>query len=226
MKNMLQQYLKVMGTTLVGLAFGFSFFYLFLNFYHYQEIRRTVYFNPVSDSTYLKINKTLDRVSNKISSLNIYDSNSTMSISERNQLKNKLKSCVSMIDTEKLNSLKEKNQIDIKDVYELYDSYEKNVLNNCIITNLSSFVTPGKIENQTKEILQSYQTVLIQDTSYLKKDLFNNGTYHFSTDSTTVAIKNRARDGFYEVLSAYNRAADFLEIVTDYYISELEGVQE
>ena len=42
MKKILFEYINIFAYVIVGLAFGFSFFLLFLNFYHYKEVNTKV----------------------------------------------------------------------------------------------------------------------------------------------------------------------------------------
>lgn len=224
MRTMFQNYFKTIGMALVGLAFGFAFFYLFLNLYHYQEIRRTTYFDASADASYLQLEETLVRIENNISSIQKSGNNSGINVVF---VETGLKSCVNNFRNEEILALKEKKQLDIVDVYNLYNDYENKILNDCIVTKISSILFDNdKYEDlDYKKILKYYRDDLLQDTSYLKKDLNNNSTYHFSTDSTSITVKNGVRDSFYEVLSAYNRAAKFLEIVSEWYSSELGGAR-
>ena len=42
MKKILFEYINIFAYVIVGLAFGFSFFLLFLNFYHYKEVNTKI----------------------------------------------------------------------------------------------------------------------------------------------------------------------------------------
>ena len=42
MKRVLLEYINIFAYAIIGLVFGFSFFLLFINFYHYKEINETV----------------------------------------------------------------------------------------------------------------------------------------------------------------------------------------
>ena len=42
MKKILFEYINIFAYVIVGLVFGFSFFLLFLNFYHYKEVNTKI----------------------------------------------------------------------------------------------------------------------------------------------------------------------------------------
>ena len=72
-------------------------------------------------------------------------------------------------------------------------------------------------------MIQLYINSLLDETSYLKKDLINNSSYFFNTSIASSSIKDNTRDGFYEVMGAYNKAASFVEYISHWYKDEVEG---
>ena len=66
---------------------------------------------------------------------------------------------------------------------------------------------------------------LLQDTSYLKKDLYANSNYFFTTDMVALSVKNDVKDGFYEVMASYIKAAKFLDNISDWYQKEEGGAR-
>ena len=67
-------------------------------------------------------------------------------------------------------------------------------------------------------MLQYYMDDILEDVSYLKKDLVSNSSYFYNTDITNSMIKNNVRDGFYEVLSSYQRTLNFVELIYDWFM--------
>ena len=64
---------------------------------------------------------------------------------------------------------------------------------------------------------------LLNETTYLKKDLLNNSSYFFNTSIASSSIKDNTKDGFYEVMSSYNQAASFVEYMSEWFKNEVEG---
>ena len=152
-------------------------------------------------------------------------------ISNSNMLmiKQNLSNCVNAFNNETVNELRSKNKITIIDVYKLRESYENDVLNKCIVNNLSWLTTVddsfgSKYLVNNKEITSLYiDSLLTAYTSYLKKDLLNNSSYYYNTSIASSSIKDNTRDGFYEVMDAYNRASKFVLYVSNWYKLEAEG---
>lgn len=225
----IKQYLKIINYTLMGLVFGFACFYLLTNAYHYLEIRKdyTVNFNEASLVTTL--NTTLDSINSNISGFNASNYTGTVTPTKMQILYNNLSSCVTKFNNETITSMNGKNKITIVDVYNLRESYENDILNGCIVnnlywlTNITSETFNSKYMLDNKDMIQLYINSLLDETSYLKKDLINNSSYFFNTSIASSSVKDNTRDGFYEVMGAYNKAANFVEYVSIWFKNEMEG---
>ncbi len=229
MMGMFRQYFVIIGNAFIGVVFGFAFFYLFLNIYHYQDIRRGSYIAVNEDNSMIVLDKTLERIQANIDQFQKDNYQGTMDYSKALLLNLKLQNCVNAFQNDTIQDLRKKTYIDIKDVYAFQESYENDILNDCIVTYLyalsddpdQSFDDPYIIEN--KELLRGYMDTLLHETSYLKKDLYDNSSYYFTTDNFSLTVKNNVKDGFYEVLSAYNNASKFLEIISEWYADGVKG---
>ena len=71
-------------------------------------------------------------------------------------------------------------------------------------------------------MIKLYVNSLLTETSYLKNDLLNNSSYFYNTSIASASVKNNTKDGFYEVLNAYDRAASFVEFVSNWFYNEVE----
>jgi len=225
MANIFKQYFKVFGYALTGLCFGFAFFFLFLNFYHFLEIRREFRFGGEKDSYVLLLNEKLEKIETNINSFNTSGYNGTLNISEATKLKNSFNVCLSQFRNETITELKNKEFINIKDVYNLRESFEDNISSKCLINNFI-WLTTAKEDNysdsfivKNQGFLSSEISSLIRDTDYIKKELLNNSSYFFNTDISTSAVKNTTKDAFYSVMSSYNKAADFILNMSEWYKS-------
>lgn len=224
-------YFKLMAYMIMGIVFAFSSFYLFINIFHSIELNKKVSIK-VNESTVVQ--EYYNRITNIENNIKNFDANrykgTDVSAGKMLVIQQNLRQCASIMKDTYLESLKEKNSIDIKDVYELRNSYENKILSECIINNLY-WVTSLKENNvnsskllANQEILSLYVNSLKNETSYLKKDLLNNSSYYFNTSTASSGVKDNVRDGFYEALGAYKSASSFVEYISKWFNSEIGGM--
>ena len=225
----LKKYLKIISYICTGLVFVFASFYILANLYHYYELRKDYISSFNSQDLTLEIDSTLSNVQ---ANINLYDSKTykgNVSASNMLMVKQKLSNCIMAFNNETVNNLRTKNRITIIDVYNLRESYENDILNQCVVNNLywlasidESFGSTYLLNN--KNITKLYMdTLLTSSTAYLKKDLLNNSSYYYNTAISSSSVKDNTRDGFYEVMDAYNRVAKLVLYVSEWYKMEAGG---
>jgi len=228
MLNSFKQYFVILGNALIGIAFGYTCFFLLLNVYHYQEIRREAYIDFENDVVIKEIDASLKKIDTNISKFNTSKYNGTLSYGDASKMQRKLKACVSSFRNETFTQIRTDNRINIIDVYNFRKSFSEDILNNCIVFQLYDLTSKDTIDDyfikDNKKLLKSYMDDLLQDTSYLQKDLDSNSGYYYNTDIVSSMVKNQTRDGFYEVLSSYRRSLKFVELISDWYSSRVGGV--
>lgn len=224
-----KQYLKIINYALMGLVFAFASFYLLSNAYHYLEIRKDFVTDFNTQPLVQDVQKKMTNVNNNIASFNASTYTGGLSVSQMQVIYYNLKACTQNFDNETIQSMKTKDKITIIDVYQLRESYENDILSNCIVNNLywtttikeDSFGSQYLLDN--KDMIQLYVNSLLDETSYLKKDLLNNSSYFYNTSIASSSIKDNTKDGFYEVMGAYSKAASFVEFVSEWFKNEAEG---
>lgn len=227
--DFLKQYLKIINYALIGLVFAFASFYLLSNAYHYLEIRKDFITDFNNQPLVLDFEEKMQNVSKNISSFSTSNYKGNVNINQMQVIYYNLKACTESFKNETIKSMKEKNKITIIDVYQLRESYENDILSSCIVNNLywtttidaATFNSSYLINN--KDMVQLYVNSLLDETSYLKKDLLNNSSYFFNTSIASSSIKDNTKDGFYEVMGAYSNAASFVEFVSEWFKNEVEG---
>lgn len=227
--DFLKQYLKIISYVCTGLVFVFASFYILANLYHYYELRKDYLASYNNDELTMIIDSNLAKIESNSNIYNPAAYHGKISNSNMLMIKQNLSNCVNAFNNETVNELRSKNKITIIDVYKLRESYENDVLNKCIVNNLSWLTTVddsfgSKYLVNNKEITSLYiDSLLTAYTSYLKKDLLNNSSYYYNTSIASSSIKDNTRDGFYEVMDAYNRASKFVLYVSNWYKLEAEG---
>lgn len=225
----IKQYIKIINYALIGLIFGFACFYILSNGYHYLEIRKDYYFNYENQVLIQDIETKLNNINNNISSFNVNKYKGNIPNTRMSHINQNLKSCINSFNNETYTNIKTKTKITIIDVYNLRESYEDDILSDCIVTNLY-WITTINEQNfnseylvNNKDMIKLYVNYLLNETSYLKKDLLNNSSYYFNTDIAASSVKDNTKDGFYEVMGAYNNALSFVEFVSNWFKNEVEG---
>lgn len=224
-----KQYLKIINYALIGLVFSFASFYLLANAYHYLEIRKDFVTDFESQTLSLKLDEKMQHTKQNIDFFSSSTYQGSLPINQMQGVYYNLNSCINYFQNQTMKSMYNKNRITIIDVYQLRESYENDILSDCILNNLywlttitpNTFNSPYLLEN--KEMIQLYINSLLDETTYLKKDLINNSSYYYNTSIASVSIKDNTKDGFYEVMESYNKAASLVEFISKWFKNEVEG---
>ena len=144
------------------------------------------------------------------------------------EINQNLKNCANSINNSSFRKIVNKNKVNIIDVYNLREDYQESIVNNCLVNNLSWLVLDNNginssFLNTNRYLIDKHISLLSNSTSYLKKDLLNNSSYYYNTNIASSSLKNNSKDGFYEVMDAYNAATDFILYMSNWYKMEVEG---
>lgn len=223
--NFIKKYFKIIGYMVLSLVFMFSSFYLLANAYHYLEIRKDYIVNLDQLPVVQELENNLTQVQENINSFDPNNYHGSVPTNNMNMVKENLNNCLLYFKNDTYNSIRNKTRISIVDVYKLSDSYDEQILNNCVVNNLN-WVT-GETNDyisgylvDTKEMNKMYVHSLVTSTSYLKKDLLNNSSYYYNTNISSSSVKDNTRDGMSEVLEAYNKASKYLLYISDWFKKE------
>ena len=216
MKKILVEYSNIISYTVIGIVFGFTFFLLFLNLYHYEDVN-DVY--KKQDSDY-QINKELFEKLNSIS-LNINSvqlNNTSSNYANFSSIGLKLNTCIERINTNKFDELLSKKSISISDVYEMQQFYKIDISNECLVKQLYGMTL---IENNqyadALSFIEDNIEKLKDSTDYVEKVIKNNSSYSFTSSSTKDDIYNQVRDSYYSIINDYVDAIDFIYDVSVWY---------
>lgn len=230
--NFVKQYIRIINYLLMGLVFCFAAFYLFMNMYHYLEIRKDLILDVANQPMVVDVDTKIKRIEDNLATYNANTYQGKLSTTQMTAIYYNIKSCTENFQNETFTSLKGKNRITIVDVYNLRESYENDILSSCIVNNLywtttvSENTFPNTYLVNNKEMIQLYINTLLTETSYLKKDLLNNSSYFFNTTVASSSIKDNTKDGFYEVMNSYGKALNFVELISNWFKNEVEGIYD
>ena len=224
MKKILIEYFNIIGFSITGIIFGLSFFLLFINFYHYKDVN-TTYLKQDSD---FKVNQELKdkltKIKDNISSFDPNKYQGTEDIYSLSSVKSRLDICVSKVDNDTFSSLLDKQEINIKDVYDMQQFYQINISNECLVKQLyeiSIVNESSKIQIKSLDLVAPFWEdnieELIKSTDYLQKVIKNNSSYSFSSNSSKMDLYDQTKDSYYTLLNKYSEAIDYIYDVSVWY---------
>lgn len=228
--NYVKEYLKIISYILVGAVFSFSVFYLYINIFHSLELSKKYNVNVSESTTVKSYYDRINTIENNIKSFNTATYSGTVATTKMQSIRQNLTNCVNSLKGTYLEEIRNSNSVGITDVYKLRDSYENDILSECIINNLYwTLDVAGNNINSTyllnnQDLLVLHVNMLKGSTAYLKKDLLNNSSYFFNTSTASSGVKDNVRDGFYETLGAYKDASMYVEYLSNWFKKEAGGM--
>lgn len=222
MMDIFRQYFKLIAYALIGIVFGFAFFYLFLNINHYFEVRRSFSFDGKTDGTVLKIKDNIEKIRSNINTSITSEYVNGLNINDITSVKNRFNVCINVLNSEQFNNVINDEVIDIKDVYNFRELFENEVSSSCLVNQFIPLTTGNEPLNQmlgtkNKDLYALILNDLINSTEYVKNDLLNNSSYYFSTEISLITGKDLTRDSFYQVLSSYEKSTSFILDLSNRY---------
>ena len=217
-------YSVLIGYSITCLVFGLAFFLLFINLYHYDNLK-TVYVRDdivskrISDSS-LKLEQTKKNIStnfgsyrggaNKVALLNLYS---------------KIYSCINKFDDENFQKLLNKDTVDVVDVYDLLVLYKNNILNDCIIVQIYDMNSLLELPliNDRIEFIKLNANALVNDLDYIKKNLENNSSYFMSSSIMKSTVFDYTRDSYIEFVNSYQESVNLVYQLSVLYKESIEG---
>ncbi len=228
MKKILLEYINVFAYAVVGIVFGFSFFLLFINFYHYKEINETINVKEEMENYKQKTEEKLTKIKDNISLYQQNTYNGRNNIYDMNSIQIKLNSCVKSFESEEYKNLTDKENIEIKDVYKLGKFYQNTILNDCVVLQLSSLADESSSYSITslstiRPFLKTNINQLLSNNGYITSSLENADNYYFTNDISKSSIFFLAKDSYSAINKNYQNTLDFLVEISEWYKSEVVG---
>ncbi len=230
MKKFIVEYLHIIAYAITGLVFGFSFFLLLLNCYHYRDLHKT-YIKQESDFTQEEnLKKRLDEINTNISTFNKNAYQGPENSNSLSSIKTRLDLCVRRINTDKFNEILSRKEINIQDVYEMQQFYQTIISNECLVKQLYeiSLTENNPLQISTLPTMAPFFedeiNQLIKSTDYMQKIIKNNSSYAFSSDSSKLDLYDQTKDSYYSLLNDYTEAIDFMYDLSVWYKNIVGGV--
>ena len=228
MKKILIEYSNVIAYTITGLVFGFSFFLLFLNFYHYRDVNMTYQKQDSDRNVEEDLKIKLNQVKINISGFDINTYKGNEDPTSLASVKSRLDICVKKIDTQEFQNILSKNSINIKDIYEMQQFYQVQISNECLVKQLYEISLPDKLNLSSLKtmapFLENNINQLLKSTDYVQKVIKNNSSYAFSIETSKIYLYDQTKDSYYTILNSYVSAIDVMYDLSTWYKEVSGGV--
>ena len=228
MKKIILEYINIFAYAVVGIVFGFSFFLLFVNFYHYKEINQVINVGSEALDNKQKTEEKLTQIKNTVNTYQQNAYNGKNNIYDMNGIQIKLNNCVNVFESEEYQNLANKENVEIKDVYKLGKFYQNTVLNDCVVLQLSSLIDENNSYSiqslqQIRPFLKNDINQLLSSNDYIISNLENADSYYFSNDISKSSIFFLAKDSYNAINTNYQNTLDLLVTISEWYNNEVMG---
>lgn len=225
-ENLKFNILDFVSYLIITFIMGLSFFLLFINIYHCNEVNY-VYEKDVEEffvSNVLK--EEISAISLKLTTVNLenYTDNSNYSLLV--DTNDRINKCVSILNSENLYNSLDKEKMNILDIYEFQENYENNIVDECLVKQLYGIVDLGDESDIMNNFIKNNIDIILTDVSYVKNNLLNNSSYYFSTNASKNNVFNLYKESYYQIVSSYRKTVNFVDMVTEWYIKSLGGNDE
>lgn len=229
MKKFIIEYIRIIGYTIVGLVFAYSSFYLLINLYHSKELARTVNIEVKEDAAYVSVGNKVEQVKNNISSFSSSKYKGSIPVHYLLTIQGRIENCARQFENETFLNLKDKKSLTVYDIEQLRRSYQNDVLSTCLVEQLYDLAVVDQTDRYPIESLKQiapYMELdiknLLASYNYITADILNNHIYYFTTDHTYTNLFGRQKLAYSELMASYNRAADLLVKVSEWFQEEVK----
>lgn len=223
MRLFINEYTKVLAYTFIGLLFSYCSFYFIANIYHYQEIRRPYVVDVKEMDTYKSIIENIDLIEKNIDApLQNYHGNENQAAML--DLRENLSNCVTNMDNEYLETLSKKKKINIKDVETLRGIVTNSVVNGCLIENMYHLTYEKediKFMKENSLFLKENIDTINSQLDFRKREILNNSSLYFNTNSSSNNFYNKTGDNFEQLLGIYKDSTELVLTVSSKFNNEV-----
>ena len=228
MKKVLLEYANVFAYTITGLVFGLSFFLLFINFYHMQELAETVDVSSYNDTNKATVESKIETIRNNISVYNQSTYTGSLNIYGLNTVQLKLQDCLEILESEDMMKYFELDEIGIKDSYNFTLDFKNKILNDCLVMQVKSMFNTDTVAmlpdfNTIKPYVELNLDTLLDSTNYVQSNIENSDHYYFSTETNKANFFNLVDDSYSDVMNSYQNSLDLLVEISNWYRNVVLG---
>ncbi len=222
MKKILLEYASMLAFTITGLVFGLSFFLLFINFYHMEELAETVDIASYNDTNKASVENKINQIKNNISVYEQSNYQGSLNIYGLNTVKSRLENCVEIIESDDMMNYFDLDQIGINDSYNFTLDFRNKILNDCLVMQVTSMINTDTVEslpnfNLIKPYIQIDLDNLLNSYNYVQNNIENSDHYYFTTETNKTNFFDLVEDSYTETMNNYQSTLDLLVEISNWY---------
>ena len=222
MKKILLEYASMLAFTVTGLIFGLSFFLLFINFYHMEELAETVDIASYNDTNKASIETKINQIKNNISVYEQSNYRGSLNIYGLNTVKSRLENCIEIIESDDMMKYFDLDQIGINDSYNFTIDFRNRILNDCLVIQVTSIINTDTVESLPnfsliKPYIQIDLNNLLNSYNYVQNNIENSDHYYFTTETNKTNFFDLTEDSYTETMNNYQSALDLLVEISNWY---------
>lgn len=222
MKKLLLDYTNILAYTITGLIFGLSFFLLFINFYHMQELNETTDISPYTETNKTTVEEKVTLIRNNISVYSQSTYTGSLDIYALNNIQANLQECTDIIESEDMMKYLRLEKIGIKDSYNFAIAFKNNILNDCLVMQIKSMLNIESVSTLPNfETIKPYIELdidnLLYSSDYIINNLENSDHYYFTTETNKNNFFNLVEDSYYNIMNSYQSSLDLIVEISNWY---------
>lgn len=225
-RNLKYNILDFISYLIITFIMGLSFFLLFINIYHYNEVNYV--YEKDDEEIFIadELKKEVSVISLKLAAINLENYTKNANYSLLVDTNDRINKCVSILNNENLYNNLDKEKMSILDIYEFQENYQNNVVDECLVKQLYGIVDLGDESDIMNNFIKNNIDIILTDVSYVKNNLLNNSSYYFSTNASKNNVFNLYKESYYQIVSSYRKTVNFVDMVAEWYIKSLGGNNE
>ena len=228
MKKLLLEYASMLAFTITGLVFGLSFFLLFINFYHMEELAETVDIASYNDTNKASVENKINQIKNNISVYEQSNYQGSLNIYGLNTVKSRLENCVEIIESDDMMKYLNLNNISINDSYNFTVDFRNKILNDCLVMQVTSMINTDTVEalpsfNLIKPYIQINVNNLLNSYHYVQNNIENSDHYYFTTETNKTNFFDLVEDSYTDTMNNYQVTLDLLVEISNWYRNVVLG---
>ena len=228
MKKLLLEYASMLAFTITGLVFGLSFFLLFINFYHMEELVETVDIASYNDTNKASVENKINQIKNNISVYEQSNYQGSLNIYGLNTVKSRLENCVEIIESDDMMKYLNLNNISINDSYNFTVDFRNKILNDCLVMQVTSMINTDTVEalpsfNLIKPYIQINVNNLLNSYHYVQNNIENSDHYYFTTETNKTNFFDLVEDSYTDTMNNYQVTLDLLVEISNWYRNVVIG---
>ena len=228
MKKILLEYANMFAFTVTGLVFGLSFFLLFINFYHMQELSETFDVSTYNETNKANIDRKIATIKSNMAVYNQSSYSGSLNVYGLNTVQLKLQSCLDIIESEDMMKYFTLDEIGIKDSYDFTIDFKNYILNDCLVMQIKSMFNTDTVSLLPNfDVIRPYVELnlntLLDSTNYIQNNIENSDHYYFTTETNKSSFFNLVNDSYFDIMNSYQNSLDLLVEISNWYRSIVVG---